>query len=207
LAAGDVVLQLDGQSVSAPSDVVAIVRERRAGERVSVGFRRGERERLVAAVLAAVPSSDQVLKMSYLGAPAPRLGPLKTVQGSLLPGLDTLRGKVTVIEFWASWCGVCPILVPTMNDWHARYGAQGVQVVGITTDQVAAAASTASRQGMAYPIWSDESGETTEAYRALALPTVFVLDRSGVVRDVMVGYSSVRVAELESLVGRLLAQQ
>jgi peroxiredoxin len=207
LTAGDVILQIDGQTVSRPEDVVGLIGQRRAGQRVSVGFRRGTQQRLVAATLAPLPNKDDILRMSYVGAPAPAFGTLKTVQGALTPALPALRGKVVVLEFWAGWCTVCPILVPTMNDWHARFGAQGMEVIGVTTDHVAAATATANQLGMRYPIWSDESGETTEAYRALALPTVFIIDRGGVVRDVMVGYSTGRLRELEALVGRLVRQQ
>jgi peroxiredoxin len=207
LQPGDVILQIDGQTVARPDDVVRLVQSHRAGDRLSVGFRRGTQDRLVAAVLAPMPNGDQIMRQTYVGVAAPRLAALTSVQGSLTPGLDALKGKVAVLEFWASWCGVCPIMVPTMNDWYARFGAQGFEVVGVTTDSVGVAASAAAQQGMSYPVWSDGSGRTTELYRALALPTVFVIDRNGVVRDVLVGYSSSRLAELEALVGRLLAQR
>ena len=207
LEAGDLIMQVGGEPVSRPDDVVRVVRQHRAGERLNIAFRRGSQDRLVAAVLQPMPNVDQILRQSYVGAPAPRFAQLSSVQGSLSPGLDALKGKVTVIEFWASWCGVCPIMVPTMNDWYARFGAQGFEVVGVTTDRVGVAASSAAQQGMTYPIWSDESGKTTEIYRALSLPTLFVIDRNGIVRDVLVGYSSSRLLELEALVGRLLAQR
>lgn len=206
LAAGDVLLQIDGQPVNAPEDVVARVGQHRAGERVNLAYRRGADHHLAAAELEVMPDRDDILRKSYVGAEAPALGPIKTVQGAAPSTMNALRGKVVVLEFWASWCTVCPILVPTMNDWYSRYGAQGVEVIGVTTDPMAKASSTAGQLGMRYPIWADESGETTEAYRALAIPTVFVIDKAGIVRDVMVGYSSARVAELESLVGRLIAQ-
>ena len=59
---------------------------------------------------------------------------------------------------------------------------------------------------MGYPIASDNSGKTTEAYRANALPTLFVLDRKGIVRDVVVGYSSDRIAHMETVIDKLVAE-
>src|SRR5690606_28089862 len=120
--------------------------------------------------------------------------------------VSALRGKVVVLEFWASWCAVCRIMVPTINDWHARYSAQGVEVIGVTTDSVALASRTAFELRMKYPILSDHTGSTSEAYGAMALPTVFVLDKQGVVRDVMVGWSGARVMQLEALIERLVAE-
>ena len=55
-------------------------------------------------------------------------------------------------------------------------------------------------------MFADPSGATTKAYRAMALPTVFVLDKGGRVRDVMVGYSTPGLARLETLVKHLIAE-
>jgi len=70
---------------------------------------------------------------------------------------------------------------------------------------VSVAADAARHQSMTYSLFSDGSGATTRAYRAFALPTLFVVDRQGIVRDVMVGFSSERLREIEGLIQRLLA--
>jgi peroxiredoxin len=204
LVPGDLILRVDGQGVREPAHVVRLVGERAAGHRLSLAVRRGDAERLLAVHLDARPDDDGMMRMSYVGAPAPALEALETVQGNLSPSLQDLRGKVVVIEFWASWCAVCRFLVPTINDWHARFSSQGALVLGVTTDSVGLASRTAYELRMSYPIASDQSGKTTEAYGAMALPTLFVLDKRGVVRDVMVGYTQGRVAQLEALIERLL---
>jgi peroxiredoxin len=206
LSAGDLIVAIDGERVDQPSAVVALIAQRWAGKRVSVLAQRGEATRLLAVELEPLPAQDEIMKMSYVGAPAPGFDALKTVQGAAPAKLADAKGKVVVLEFWATWCAVCRMLVPTMNDWHARYAAQGVTVLGVTSENVLLASQGATQLGMTYPLASDESGEMTRAYRALALPTVFVIDRTGTVRDVMVGYSSPRLAELERLIGELLAQ-
>jgi peroxiredoxin len=204
LLAGDLILRVDGKAVQEPSEVVNLVGDRAAGHRLSVAVRRGDTERLLAVVLDARPDDDGMMRMSFVGSPAPALEALQTVQGNVSPTLTELRGKVVVLEFWASWCGVCRFLVPTINDWHARYSAQGALVLGVTTDSVGLASRTAYELRMSYPIASDHTGKTSEAYGAMALPTLFVLDKKGVVRDVMVGYTQGRIADLEALIERLL---
>ncbi|MBK7585431.1 MAG: redoxin domain-containing protein [Myxococcales bacterium] len=203
LQAGDRILKLGGAPVVTPGDVVRLVSEREPGVRLPVVVRRAGAERLLAVKLGSAPDVDGVMRMSFVDAAAPRLDALETVQGSIEPSLSALRGQVVVLEFWASWCGVCRFLVPKMNEWHARYSAQGVVVLGITMDAVVPASRAASQLGILYPVASDHSGKTTVAYRANALPTLFVIDKRGVVRDVLVGYSSGRIAELEGLVQRL----
>lgn len=207
LQQGDVLLRIGGKAVQSPRQVVRTVGGHAAGERVAVAFRRAHSDRLVAVTLATLPDDDTIMRMSYVGAPAPPLTGLKSVQGSLTPRLGALRGKVVLLEFWAPWCMVCRVMAPTMNDWNHRYGAQGVAVMGVTMTPVQQAASAASQIGMSYPIASDESGKVTEAYRATALPTLFVIDRRGIVRDVLVGYSSPRLKELQAEVDRLVAER
>jgi peroxiredoxin len=98
-------------------------------------------------------------------------------------------------------------MAPVLSDWADRYGARGLNVLGVTGDPVDVALDAAQRHGMSYALFFDETGSTQRAYRAYALPTLFVIDRRGVVRDVMVGFSTVRLRAIEGLVERLLAEK
>jgi thiol-disulfide isomerase/thioredoxin len=204
---GDVIQRLDGDAVLAPEQVVQSIAGRGAGERISVSLKRADADRLFGVVLAPRPDEDGVQRMRYVGASAPPFAALKAVQGAIGPTLGALRGKVVVIEFWSPWCVACRMLVPQMNEWHARYAAQGAEVIGITTESVVQASATAQQLGIVHPILSDETGQTTRAYRAMAVPTVFAVDRTGVVRDVMVGYSEPRLAEFAAVLDRLVAER
>ena len=204
LSAGDVILSLDGQAVSRPNDVVRAVSLRSPGTRVSVGFRRGTSDRLVAAVLGARPDVDAMMQKNYVGSQAPAFGSLTVVQGSVPQNVSALRGKVVVVEFWASWCVPCRMTAPKLNRWHERWGAQGLEVVGVTTDPAVFATQAAVEFGINYAVASDESGQTSRAYRAMSIPTLFVIDRAGVVREVVVGYSPDRLAQAERLVEQLV---
>lgn len=206
LKTGDVVLKIDGSDVSGPSDLVRLVSSRSSGDQVAVAVLRGGKQRLFRVELIGRPERDEMLRMAFLDRPAPALRQLETVQGSPPESIGAVKGQIVVLEFWASWCPICPVLVPTMNRWHDEYSAQGVQVVGVTTEPVLVASRTAAQLDMRYPISSDHTGKTTEAYRATALPMIFVLDRSGTVRDIMVGYDSSKLEELERLIGRLAAE-
>jgi peroxiredoxin len=114
---------------------------------------------------------------------------------------------VVLLDFWAMWCGPCRLIQPKLSALQAKYGAQGLSVVGITTDELEQAAAFKERTQMRYPVVSDPNGETTSAYGVSGLPTLFVIDKRGVVRDVTVGYDPGREASLEALVQTLLAEQ
>ncbi len=204
LSAGDVIVSLDGEAVSRPNEVVRAVSLRKPGSRLAVGFRRGTADRLVAAVLGARPDADVMMQKNYVGSQAPAFGTLTVVQGSVPQSVASLRGKVVVVEFWASWCVPCRMTAPKLNRWHERWGAQGLEVVGVTTDPAVFATQAAVEFGIQYSVASDESGQTSRAYRAMSIPTLFVIDRAGVVREVVVGYSPDRLAQAERLVEQLV---
>lgn len=204
--AGDVILSVDGENVVRPEDVSRLVAVRGAGQRVRLGLIRAQATRLLAIELERFPSGDEIMRRQYVGMQAPEFDALETAQGSVEPRLSTLRGKVVVLEFWASWCGPCHLLSPVLEGWHERFTPQGVVVAGVSAEAMPVVTRSALQMGIAYPVFADPSGATTKAYRAMSLPTVFVLDRGGRVRDVMVGYSSPGLARLETLVKRLIEE-
>lgn len=206
LTNGDVVLSIDGESVGHPTELRARVMKSHAGARVSLGVLRGDATRLFAVDLEPMPSDDEVMRRNYVGSRAPDFGSLDTVQGSVTPTLPALKGRVVVLEFWASWCGVCHVMAPTLQGWQDRYSAQGLTVLGVTGDTVDVASRSAGELGMTYPLASDGSGNMLRAYRAYALPTLFVIDKQGNVRDVLIGYSTPRLREIEALVKKLIAE-
>lgn len=207
LRTGDLIIRLDEQAVASPADVIAVVSSHPAGSRIGVVLKRGTADRLLAVTLGSYPERDQLYRMSFVDLPAPSFELLRTAKGSFTPTLAAQRGKVLVLEFWASWCVACRALIPHMNQLHARYASRGLSVLGITADPVAQAATSATDLGMEFPIASDETGKTMKAYDARAIPAVFVIDRRGTVRDVMVGYDPSRVGQVDALVERLLAER
>jgi cytochrome c biogenesis protein CcmG, thiol:disulfide interchange protein DsbE len=102
--------------------------------------------------------------------------------------LTDLRGKVVVLDFWASWCGPCKHSVPLMNRVSTRFAKQ-VAVYGINSESSAASwlALVADNWGFRYPILRDPELQTQVAYGVQALPTVVVIDAAGVVRKVYHG--------------------
>lgn len=205
IQAGDVIQRLDNEPVAVAGEVIAAVGSRHQGNRVGVMLKRLSADRLIAVTLGAAPERDEIYRMGFIDQPAPQFEALNAAKGNLATTLGAQRGHVVVVEFWSPDCVPCRALIPHMNQLHAQYAARGLRVIGITMEPVARAASAATELGIDYPILSDENGRTTQAYQARAIPAVFVIDRTGTVRDVMVGYDQRRLPKLDQLVGQLVA--
>lgn len=110
--------------------------------------------------------------------------------------LSDLRGQFVVLDFWASWCPPCRESVPILNQAARELEGSGVRVLGINAEGLGAArtAAVAARWGFAYPVLYDEAAAAQLAYGITALPSVFLIDREGVVRRSYAG--SPTVAEL-----------
>lgn len=206
LAVGDVVLAVNGQSVLDPAQLSHVVADTGAGGRANLLIQRGSEQRLFAVALGQNPGLEGQLRLGFVDAPAPEFTGVEVAQGDAAPTLQALRGRVVVLEFWATWCGACRALLPTLNDWHDRFPAQQAQVVSVTVDPALKAARDAAQLGMRYPVLSDPEGQTAQLYQAFALPTLFVIDRAGVVRDVSVGFDPKRLRALEATVQRLISE-
>jgi peroxiredoxin/Cu/Ag efflux protein CusF len=121
-----------------------------------------------------------------VSVPAPDFA-LPTLSGGSLRLAD-IRGKVVLLNFWATWCVPCRTEMPAIEALSQRYKDQGLQVVGINMDVLSTTSVEAfvKEVGVTFPILLDPSWTTARAYKVVGLPTTYLIDRSGnvVVREV-----------------------
>lgn len=99
-------------------------------------------------------------------------------------GLDEWRGKVLLINFWASWCGVCQAEIPTLVDWQRRFAGRGLQLIGVGVDRPRPLRNVKRSLGIDYPILvitPDRSGRVLAAWgnRRQMVPYSVLVDRRG----------------------------
>ena len=111
--------------------------------------------------------------------PAPALE-LPRLSGGGQASLADYRGKVVVLNFWASWCGPCRDESPLLDRWHRRMKDRGGVVLGVDTlDVTAKARAFIDRYELSYPMLRDGEGASRESYGIIGFPETFVIDRRG----------------------------
>ncbi len=120
--------------------------------------------------------------------------------------LESVKGNVVVLDFWAPWCVPCRTSFPALDALQTKYGKQGLRVLGLTleaNDDAIVAFLGAVPVG--FTILRDATGDAGEAFNVVAMPTTFVLDREGRVAARFEGGGAAVHAKIEAAVATLLS--
>jgi cytochrome c biogenesis protein CcmG/thiol:disulfide interchange protein DsbE len=159
---------------------------------------------LLALALAGAPGPAGAVERGE-AAPAfeaARLGGGEAVQ------LEQLRGKVVYLDFWASWCGPCRQSLPFMEQLHREFGPAGLAVVAVNVDETPAdGLRFLQRFPVGYAVVGDARGAIATRYDVRDMPSSYLIDRRGVVREVHRGFNRADARRLRGLVATLVAEQ
>lgn len=101
------------------------------------------------------------------------------------------RGKVVMLNFWASWCGPCRKEMPLLDEMYQRYNKVGFELYGINVEQDTAAAKKLLKDlGVTLPVLYDPESKVSKLYKVDAMPTTVMIDKNGEIRYVNRGYKA-----------------
>lgn len=118
------------------------------------------------------------------GKPMPALTVSDWVNGQVKP--EDIKGKVVLVDFYATWCGPCMAAIPHNNELFKKYKDKGLVIVGICTSKRGQEKmeQNAKDKGIEYPIARDPDLKSEKAWAVHYYPTYAVVDRKGVVRAI-----------------------
>jgi cytochrome c biogenesis protein CcmG, thiol:disulfide interchange protein DsbE len=123
-------------------------------------------------------------------------------------GLERLRGKVVLVDFWASWCEPCRHSFPWLNAMQAKYADRGLVIIGVNVDRERADAERFLRDVPAsFRIVYDPSGALAERYDVPGMPSSYLIGPNGEIVGRHVGFRNAARAEREAELQQLLEKK
>ena len=122
--------------------------------------------------------------------------------------LSALKGKVVVLNFWATWCNPCMSEMPSLQRLFAAYKDQGLTVLAVDLQEDKATVQAKAKElGLEFPILLDAAGSVGGTYNARAIPTTYLVDRKGMIFSRIIGAREWDTKEMMEIFRRILKDE
>ena len=157
------------------------------------------------------PDVTRVVRFARLGVALLIGGMFSAISGAARQreplDLARHRGRVVIVDFWASWCKPCRQSIPWLNAMRARYGAAASMIIGVNVDAERRDADRFLRDvPIEFEVIFDPKGELAKQFKVQGMPSSYVFDRSGKMVETHLGFRDAKKAEHEAALKNLLNQ-
>jgi len=181
----DYILSINGTALAGRKTLLDTIRSNGVGEVVELRIGRGGKVLTQKMALSPKPEDMHSITRMLVGGNAMEL------EGKFYAGdigsLAKNKGKVIALDFWATWCGPCRMTIPALDALSSKYKDKGLEVIGISSENLADLKAFAAQGKQGYSLFNDVSQLTTRKYQAFAYPTLVLIDRKGVIQRVEIG--------------------
>jgi len=158
----------------------------------------------LALVLMALIGMPALALAVEVGEPPPEIN-LPDLNSGKKISLAALRGKVVVIDFWASWCAPCKEEMPVLESLYKRFKDKDLVIIGVSVDNEAANAKKfLSGVKVSFPIVHDAGHVVADKFKPPRMPTSYIIDKVGKIRFVHAGFRKEDAKKIEDEVTKLL---
>lgn len=155
---------------------------------------------------AMAPLLKQLDLVAYRPGTTPPAFSARTVDAQEF-SIPDLRGRVVILNFWASWCQECRLEMPVLERLHRTFGSRGLAVVGISAREGPATARRyANDLGLSFPLVLDREGKISGEYGVVGLPSTFLIGRDGRAVALAVGPRDWDGAPARAIIEAMLAE-
>lgn len=133
---------------------------------------------------------------------------LTDLEGSPVSSMQQLKGKVVLVDFWASWCVPCRRSFPWLNTMQQQHAAAGLLVLAVNEDSERAEAKRFLQQvPTQFAVLYDSAGAVAEQYQLQGMPSSFLIDKKGQIRFRHIGFKQADIDDYEAKIRQLLAEE
>ncbi|MDQ3234667.1 MAG: redoxin domain-containing protein [Pseudobdellovibrionaceae bacterium] len=184
LQTGDVITSIDETAVKNRDELMTILRTKGVGNSVTVHFTRQGKAEKKTLKLEALPDRVELMQKQVMNKPLPpftvtAFADRKTINN------QSLVGKVTILEFWATWCPACRSAIPRLNQWAKTH--KNIQIIGITDEKEDVIREFLKKEKIEYTLAIDAEQKLQTELQIGSIPTFLLIDSKGVVREVALG--------------------
>ncbi len=214
LVDSDILVDIDGSEIREVEDIKRILATREVGDTIKLGIISSSGQRKNVSIylepgpgnegdsrdrpepVAELRRSTRSSQTGLVGKPAPSFA-LRDLNSKEI-GLADFRGKVVVLDFWATWCAPCVKEIPHFIELYKEYKEQDFMMLGVSVDNgTRVVESFARKHQVNYPILMADS-EVRQAYGGIpSIPTTFVIDKTGRIQRQYIGYRDKSVFEAD----------
>ncbi len=185
LKEGDFILSINATDLHGRKTLLDTIHSKGVGELVQLRVGRDGKTFTQKMALSPKPEDMRVITQMLVGGPAPAL------DGKYYSGdagaLAQNKGKVVLVDFWATWCGPCRMSLPILDAVYKKYHGKGLEIIGVSSESLPDLKAFQASAKLSYPLFNDIGHITTNQYQALAFPTLAVIDKQGVIQRMEVG--------------------
>ena len=186
IQAGDIIVAMNGKPLMGVNDLISRVKGTKPATEITLQILKDKKETDVIVLLGLRPDDAKAFNRMYIGKPAEAID-IITINTKEKIDLSAYKGKVVLLDFWATWCGPCIDSIPYISKLSTAYKENGLEVIGISSEKLSVIRRFIRTNPVPYTMAAYSPEPTAKRYFVSALPTIYLIDKRGVLREIIVG--------------------